>query len=499
MVQSVASRIAEHARLRGSAPAVCVIGPAADTSPPLTYARLHRLLQHVARRIDAQLSPDATVVLRSSNRPEVLPVFLGILAAGRRVFPVGESTTAWELRELARRSGAEVLLTDRPDAEGRLSHTEALRDWVDLRPGASESDSADTAEAALDRAGGWLLLQSSGTTGGPKIVRRDADSLAAVARNVAEAVGLVSEDRVVAAVPLSHSYGIENGMLAPLWAGAAALHHVLEDDVAAGRGFDPLLAVTSGATVLPGVPAMFEMIDRLGAGRGRLRRAYSAGGPLPLDLAVRLEQRDGLRLGQLYGATEIGSVTYGPDPSGVGVAMRGVEVRILDPDRPDPDRPRAAGDSGHVAVRAPSMFAGYLDPAAEAENPRPGGFFLTGDLGRLDAAGQLVITGRLKLLIDVGGVKVNPLEVEQQLASFPGVADCVVLPDPVSPTINRVRALYTVDPQAPAPDERQLRAFLRERLAPHKVPRCFERCASLPKSATGKVLRRALLDQRVSA
>ena len=515
MVQSVASRLAEHARIRGGAEAVRVIGPLADAAPPMAFARLHQLVQLVARRVDRTCAPDATLMLQCGNRPELLPVFLGVIAAGRRLFPLGESTTAYERRGLAERAGARLLLTDAPDrvggerdagGAGEELEVVALQAWLneDAPPGSSSvagkaTDAEGGSEAVLDRDTGWLLLQSSGTTGGPKIVRRDAASLAAVARNVAEAVGLLATDRVVSAVPLSHSYGIENGLLAPLWAGAAALHHVLPAGSLPGRGFDPGLAVTSGATVLPGVPAMFEMIDRMGAGRGRLRRAYSAGGPLPTELARRLEQRDGLRLGQLYGATEIGSVTYGPDPEDVGLPMRGVVVRVLDPGDPDPGRPLAPGVEGHVAVRGPSMFAGYVDPVAEAENPQPDGFFLTGDLGRLDGAGRLQITGRLKLLIDVGGAKVNPLEVEQQLASFPGVGECVVLPDPVSPTINRVRAMYTVDPNGVAPDEAELREFLRRRLAGYKVPRCFERRESLPKSATGKVLRRALLQPPVPA
>jgi acyl-CoA synthetase (AMP-forming)/AMP-acid ligase II len=146
-----------------------------------------------------------------------------------------------------------------------------------------------------------------------------------------------------------------------------------------------------------------------------------------------------------------------------------------------------AGAVGAVAVGAPSRLRGYVGhPGA----PAAGGFFLTGDLGRLDARGNLTLTGRTKLLIDVGGRKVNPLEVEAVLAEHPRVGRCVVLPVRVSETVSRLKAI--VVPRAgydagPTPDE--LRRYARERLVPYKVPRIIEVRPSLPTSPTGKVLR----------
>jgi long-chain acyl-CoA synthetase len=124
--------------------------------------------------------------------------------------------------------------------------------------------------------------------------------------------------------------------------------------------------------------------------------------------------------------------------------------------------------------------------------PTEGGFFLTGDLGRLDARGNLTITGRTKLLIDVGGLKVNPLEVEAVLSQHPAVERCVVVPVKVSDTVSRLKAIVTPRDGAPpedAPTPEALRRFARERLVPYKVPRVFEVRASLPLSPTGKILR----------
>jgi acyl-CoA synthetase (AMP-forming)/AMP-acid ligase II len=157
--------------------------------------------------------------------------------------------------------------------------------------------------------------------------------------------------------------------------------------------------------------------------------------------------------------------------------MSGVSIRIL--------------DAGEVAIRSPSMLASYVDDEADAE--LLDGHFLTGDLGTLTADGALVITGRTKLLIDVGGLKVNPLEVEAAIETHPEVRECIVVPLPQSETVSRLRAIVIPRDAAAAPTVDALRGHARSRLAPYKVPRVFEFRDELPRSATGKVLR-AMLD-----
>ncbi|MGN6627830.1 MAG: AMP-binding enzyme, partial [Tepidisphaeraceae bacterium] len=120
------------------------------------------------------------------------------------------------------------------------------------------------------------------------------------------------------------------------------------------------------------------------------------------------------------------------------------------------------------------------------------GFFPTGDLGHMDAAGRLIITGRSRLLIDIGGRKVNPLEVEGVLCQHPGVRECVVISMRQSETIRRLRAIVVPEDQSAAPSVESIRQFARARLAPFKVPRQIEFWDALPRSATGKVLRQQL-------
>lgn len=332
-----------------------------------------------------------------------------------------------------------------------------------------------------------LLLQSSGTTDEPKIVRRDERALDAVTAAIVRACGFTPDDRVLAAVPLCHSYGLEHGILAPLAAGSCV--HVSD-------AFDlsvVLPELRRGITLLPGVPFMFEMLCRAADGTfPGLRRVYSAGGPLPRQTFDLFHRKFGLRIGQVYGATEVGSVTFndpdGPnfDPTSVGKPMDGVSIRILDAEDPRVDRPLPPGMEGQVAIAAPSMLSGYVGESA----PLGDGHFLTGDLGVLGDDGALTVTGRLKLLIDVGGRKVNPAEVESVLLRHPQVGQCVVVPMRVGETVYRLRAIVTpaqVDAELSPQD---LRRFARERLSAYKVPRVFEVRTSLPTSPAGKVLRR---------
>ncbi|MCH8149612.1 MAG: long-chain fatty acid--CoA ligase, partial [Planctomycetes bacterium] len=257
----------------------------------------------------------------------------------------------------------------------------------------------------------------------------------------------------------------------------------------------------AGVTVFPGVPAMFDLLAQLGHAGERLttlRSAYSAGTMLPAAVFEAFERVFGVRIGQLFGMTEIGSVTFNDpcdeshDPASVGLPMAGVRIRIVDPETRNLSEPLLPNREGEVAVSAPSMLTGYLDDdgACQAPSEICDGFFLTGDLGRLDDRSRLTITGRLKLVIDVGGHKVNLLEVESVLQAHPAVAACVVVPVPVSKTVSRLMALVELDSGEPAPSSDELRSAIRDKLSAHKVPRLIEFRDKLPRSPTGKVLRR---------
>ncbi len=452
----------------------------------LTYRQLAYQVAVLSKRLQELFPRKATVILSCPSDLHYPVAFLGILAAGCTVLPISPEASDIELIRAATESGAECVMGD--DRAVRLL-TESRRLMVCSVHGEFHDASSTAAELRLfDEPAGDLLLQSSGTTGLPKIARRTGASLDAVAQATAEAIGFTMNDRVLMTIPLTHSYGLEHGLLAPVWAGSCV-------HLCPGLDLQVLLPeLAGGITILPGVPSTFEMLAGLPGDASmmpKLRLAYSAGAPLPQSVFDVFLINYGVRVTQLYGATEIGSVAFNPasdpfDPASVGRGMQDVSIRIVD--LKGHGDSLATGEEGQIAIRAPSMFSGYLNGSSDLID----GHFPTGDLGRLDESGRLFVTGRIKLLIDVGGMKVNPLEVEAVLQQHPAVAACAVIAVRQTATINRLKAM--IEPRDPAhpPSIDALRQLARDHLSAYKVPRFFEICPELPRSPVGKILRHLL-------
>jgi long-chain acyl-CoA synthetase len=477
MACRILHQLAHHAAHRPAAPAI--IEPIEGGERALDWASLFGATRDVARRVAAATRPGQAVMLVCSNRAEFFPAFLGTLLADRVVLPLSPRLTSHERDPVldAARPALRIACSGDPAAIGApILPLESIR-W-----------DAAASDPSLDdhRGDGELWLMSSGTTGSPKIVRRTARALDAVAEQCVQAIGYTPDDVLLAVTPLHHSYTIDHALAASMLSGAA---------VRLAPEFDPAAvwsASRSGrVTILAGTPFLYEALLELHAGAStgsipNLRTAITAGSPLPESIFNEFHRRFGLPLAPLYGATEFGSVTFadprlpGFDPASVGRPMPGVRLR-LDP---------VEGDlhAGQIAVAAPSMLSGYV---GQSGSPLIDGWFASGDLGRLDAAGNVRLTGRLNLLIDVRGMKVNPLEVEAVLRDHPAVDQAVVVPLPVTAAAGRLKAIVTARP-GEAIDEADLLAFARRRLSGHKVPRHVEVRPSLPRSPTGKVLRREL-------
>jgi acyl-coenzyme A synthetase/AMP-(fatty) acid ligase len=455
-------RMADHARERGDAPALID----AQTGESWSWRRLDAAARFVAETLLGGLSRGTVVLLCAENEPAFVAAFLGIMRAGLKACCASPACAAAELQAVASAANATAVI----GTEGCLAAVAAGRRAIPLAMvrNASEDISrpASDSSAAVDQAG--LLLQSSGTLGSPRIVRRSALSLDAVSEAMCAAIGFDPSDRVLAVAPLCHSYGLEHGLLAPIWAGSCTCFC---------RGFD--VAALMGdecraGTIFPGVPFMFEAMGQADVSLPQLRLAYSAGGALAPAVGQAFASRFRVNVGQVYGTTEIGSVTFDDGnvaPLSVGQAMRGADLEI-------------DAESGQVYVASNWMFDGYLGEADRAPREQ----FATGDLGRIDSEGNLFITGRLKLVIDVGGRKVNPLEVESVLAGHPEVAQCVVIPMSMTGSVTRLKALV-IPRGGAAPSAAELRRFVKDRLAAYKVPRVFELREQLPRSASGKILR----------
>jgi long-chain acyl-CoA synthetase len=399
----------------------------------------------------------------------------------------------------ALRLGATVAPLDhflRPDERAAI--------LADLRPALvlEARDVAAGCEAAAPRAPAppaeprapALVLYTSGSTGRPKGAVISADALAFACRSWSEDIlALTPDDRVLAALPLAHAYGLAGALLAPLAAGAATvLVERFAPEPVAG------LLAAGRATVFPGVATMFRRIldvpgfapaPRLPA----LRLALSGAAPCPWPLAQEWRARTGVRLARGYGMTELfRPISYlagdGEDrPESIGRAVPGVTVRVVD----DADRTLGPGEVGELLIRTPAALDGYLDAPDETAAVLRDGWFRTGDLACLSADGYVTIAGRRRERILRGGYSVFPQEVEAVLLAHGAVAEAAVVGVPDPELGEEVAAFVTLRPGAAAAAE-TLIAHCRERLAGFKYPRRVTIVPSLPRNATGKVVKSRL-------
>lgn len=467
-----------HAARRPDHPAVVEITPDGAASRSVTYGQFRGLVRARTGAIAARFDAGATIIAALPSGVDLAAWMAASVAAGTRLVLMHPGCVAAECRAVALKTGAGALLSE----SGAHAWGDGSTILLDPRLG-GEPDPARRAGREQGAAPGSFVLASSGTTGMPRLAHRESPALDADARAVALGLGLGADDAVLCVTPMSHSYGVDL-LLGALFAGAT-LRVMAEIDVAGTAR-----QLGSGVTVLPGVPFVYEALARCPPrDTPRPRLAVSAGSVLAARVRRDFETAWRIGIGQLYGATELGTVMIGlPDEDGfdatsVGRPLSGVSVRVLSPD--GTGSPLPIGENGQLAVRAPSMLTRYLDGDLGLVD----GHFLTGDLARIDPTGRVHITGRLNHLIDVGGFKVNPLEVEAALMEHPAVSDCAVGTLDLSDTIRRVRVWFVAADPGEVPTDRALRSFLKERLSSNKIPRLFERVEALPRTPLGKLMR----------
>jgi long-chain acyl-CoA synthetase len=249
------------------------------------------------------------------------------------------------------------------------------------------------------------------------------------------------------------------------------------------------------ATIFPGVPFNFRLMAEAptGADLSSLRLCFSAGTALPRKSFEAFGERFGVLVRQLYGSTETGPITanMSDDPvssfESVGAPVQGVSVSVVD----DDGNAVPPGEIGEVTVASPAASNGYAGADAASQAAFRDGSYFTGDLGRLDEDGLLYLEGRKKLLIEVGGYKIDPIEVQDVLAAHPAVGETIVVG--VAGDVEGEEVVKAVVVPASDCDEAELIAFCRERLANFKVPRTVEFRDEIPTSPLGKILRKYLV------
>jgi long-chain acyl-CoA synthetase len=444
------------------------------------------------------------LVLRDD--PWFVASFHAVAALGAKVVPANPAFKQAELEFWFRTAGVKAVISDERTAGVCERIAAGFEQPVQVIGSGGGHGSAltlgslfeaGTAERLAPRAPEEPLVCqfSSGSTGRPKRLDR-THGMCVVEAEAYLALGIDRDDKILAAVPLFHTWGMGACTFGAAISGATLV--ILEDPhpflLKRHRALE--LIAQEGITIFPGVPFNYRLMAESpsDADLSSLRLCFTAGMAMPRETFEAFGERFGVLVRQLYGSTETGMIAanLSADPvatfESVGTPVKGIEVGIVD----DEGEPVPDGEVGEVTVAGAAVTRGYSDlPELTATAFRDGRYF-TGDLGRIDADGMLFLEGRKKLLIETGGFKVDPIEVEAVLADHPAVGEVVVVgADTDVAGEQRVKAV--VVPTGAEPDPRELILYCRDRLANFKVPQAVEFREEIPKSPLGKVLRKYLI------
>lgn len=477
-----------------------------------TYGELRDQVARVRGGLaDLGLVDGDRIALLCTNTRAFVVVELAALGLGLVVVPLNPTSPAAEVRTELGAAGARAVVADGrgrsalagigrdalPDLEHRIAadapangdgagdaFTATLADLLAAEPRPVVDVEPDHLAA---------LMFTSGTAGAPRAAMLTHGNLRSnLDSSLATTDRLRAEDVVYGVLPLFHIFGLNVALHATLARGAC---------IVLVQRFDPATLIDSvrdrKVTVIPGVPqlwaalARFEPVDADALSTVRL--ALSGAAKLPDEVADRFEQRFGIRIREGYGLTETSatvttSVGVKPKLGSIGVAMSGVEVRLVDGDGADVLR----GDPGEIWVRGPNVFTGYWnDPEATARALTPDGWLRTGDVAVVDDDGFVFIVDRLKDLIIVSGFNVYPTEVEGVITMLPDVVESAVVGVPHPNTGEAVKA-YIVATSGSDLDEEQVIEHCENHLARYKCPSKVLFVDELPRNVAGKLLRRAL-------
>jgi acyl-CoA synthetase (AMP-forming)/AMP-acid ligase II len=472
------------------------------TGRSVTYGELRRDVQRTRAGLLARgLRPGDTCTLALPNRVEFPVAFHGVLAAGLRCATANPVYTARELgHQLADANTRLVITTSEAspvvhDAAGPLGVAVAVVD--DPSWGGLLTDEAVEPAAPVDPRSVAAILYSGGTTGLPKGVMLTHRNLVASIVQSADAFALTSDDVVIAALPFFHVYGLNVILNRALAAGATV---IAMPRFELGE-FLRLIAEhrVTRAYIVPQMAVAIANDPRVDDyDLSSLRNVLSAAAILGRELSEACERRLGCPVTQAYGMTEMSSVTHIAPlfdgehrPESIGKPVPGTECRLVDAESGEDSSPSAAGE---LLLRGEHVMAGYLNnPDATAATVDADGWLHTGDLVEVDEDGWFRVVARLKEIIKCSGFQVAPAELEALLLEHAMVADCAVIGRP-DETAGEVPVAFVV-PAEDAFDADAVMAFVAERVAGYKRVRRIELIDEIPKSPSGRILRR-VLEQR---
>lgn len=465
--------------------ALQIVGP--QRAESWSYARLEAAVRGTAGALTAtRLVPGARVLLRLGNSVDFPVAFLGCIAAGLVPVPSSAQLTAAEVTAMARGLAPALILAAPgialPDAgDTPVIGLDTLRGWRDHPP-------ADYLMGAPERAA--FIIYSSGSGGTPRGVVHAHRAVWARRMMWDDWYGLRAGDRIMHAGAFNWTYTLGTGLLDPWAAGLTAL---VPAEGVTPEGLARLVR-RHDVTIFASSPGIYRKIlkSRERLDLPRLRHALSAGEKLPEATRAAWRAAMGREIHEALGMSECSTFVSGapdrPAPEGaLGHAQTGRRIAVIGED----GRPVARGVPGTLAVhrRDPGLFLGYLDAPAETAARFSGDWFLTGDSVTMAQDGAITYLGREDDMMNAGGLRVSPVEVEAALGAHPEIVECAACEIAVKPDVRVIAAFYVAAREIP---QDELDAFAAARLARYKRPRLYRRIARLPRGANNKILRRAL-------
>ena len=464
----------------------------------ISYRALAEEVERLSEELHgAGLRAGDAVALVLPNGPELLVLFLALARAGLIAVPLNPAFKADELHGLfadvepraivaARENsvvtdGAAGLAVPIWAVSAEPSGTVRLAGIQSGHRGAPEAPNAEDVA---------LFLHTSGTEGRPKVVPLTHANVVCVAQHIASHYALTPADRTLVMMPLFHGHGLVGAALATLVSGGAV---IVPPRFSASRFWGSFRR--HGATWYTAVPTihgiLLQRADADGAPHAGPRFIRSCSAALAPAVLADLERRFGAPVVEAYGMTEashqVASNPLPPRPRRAGTVGPGIgtEIAIIDAN----GRYLPAHHAGQVVIRGPSVMHGYRNNPAASAAVFVDGWLRTGDAGVLDDDGYLTLTGRIKEMINRGGEKISPIEIDHVLLEHPAVAEAATFGVPDPKYGEEVQAAVVLKGSA---DAEGLRAFCREHLADFKVPTVIRIVSKLPKNALGKLERRAL-------
>ncbi len=492
-----------RARARQQPQAIAILAPGRS---PLTYRRLVEQVEAVSARLGAAgVQPGDRVAVVLPNGPEMAAAFLAVSATAACA-PLNPAYTAPEFEFYLSDLKARLLIVEAGSHSPSSAAAGALgipviglvsqgKDAAGIFSLAGEIPPVESRGSAAAEVA--LVLHTSGTTSRPKIVPLTHANLAASAGNIAAGLGLSPRDRCLNVMPLFHVHGLIGALLSSLAVGASVI---------CAPGLEPASVLAWMAELEPSwytaVPTMHQAIlEAAGrqpelAGKLRLRFIRSCSSALAPQIGEKLEAAFRAPVIEAYGMTEAAhQIASNPLPPGahkfgsVGLPV-GDEVAILD----EAGRLLSPGEAGEISIRGANVMHGYEnDPPANAR-AFTDGWLRTGDCGYRDGQGYIFIQGRLKELINRGGEKIGPAEIDAVLLQHPAVLQAVAFALP-HPTLGEVVAAAVVLRPGVAASPEEIRRFAAGRLSEFKVPRRVVLVGEIPKGPTGKIQRIGLAEK----